>query len=109
MTSSGDPEADAQAEVDLDATVNEIDATFALDDNGGLDSEVDSDSDGHTENLDKTIMEGDIDQTIVVNEPTQQVRFTIYLKEGTAKLETWLTDSKKQETRGAFFIDVEAL
>ena len=62
---SGDPEADAQAEVDLDATVNEIDATFALDDNGGPDSEVDSDSDGHTEDLDKTIMEGDIDQTIV--------------------------------------------
>ena len=30
----------------------------------------------------------DIDQTIVVNEPTQQVRFTVYLKEGTAKLET---------------------
>ena len=40
---SGDPEADAQAEVDLDATVNEIDAAFALDDKGGLDSEVDSD------------------------------------------------------------------
>ena len=51
----------------------------------------------------------DVDQTIVVNEPTQQVRFTVYLKEGTTQLETWLTDSKNQETRGAFFIDVEAL
>ena len=51
----------------------------------------------------------DIDQTIVVNEPTQQVRFTVYLTEGTTRLETWLTDSKNQETRGAFFIDVVAL
>ena len=51
----------------------------------------------------------DIDQTIVVNEPTQQVRFTVYLKKGTTQLQTWLTDSKNQETRGAFFIDVEAL
>ena len=51
----------------------------------------------------------DIDQTIVVNELTQQVRVTVYLKKGTTQLQTWLTDSKSQETRGAFFIDVEAL
>ena len=51
----------------------------------------------------------DIDQTIVVNEPTREVHFTVYLTEGTTKLKTWLTDSKNQKTRGAFFIDVVAL
>ncbi|MDB4393875.1 protein kinase [Rhodopirellula sp.] len=57
---------DVDAEVDLDATVNELDATFVVDDHVGGDADADSgDGDSPPEDIDQTIMEGDIDQTVM--------------------------------------------
>ena len=58
-----------ESDVDLDATVNELDATFLVGEsvaepNDG-DGESDSGDDDSAEDLDQTIVDGDIDQTIM--------------------------------------------
>ena len=67
---SEEPKDDDESGVDLDVTVNELDATFLADEQGESPTDGSGESDsGHdgnlAEDLDKTIMEGDIDQTIM--------------------------------------------
>lgn len=67
---SDELENDDESGVDLDVTVNELDATFPAEEHVAepTDGREESDSghdDNSAEDLDKTIMEGDIDQTIM--------------------------------------------
>ena len=62
----GAQEDDGDAEVDVDATVNDLDATFMIDDQASNDVQPQSqDDESSSEDLDKTVMEGDIDQTVM--------------------------------------------
>ncbi len=57
---------DGEADVDLDATVNDLDATFLTDDQAGSDVQSQSGNAGSSsEDIDKTVMEGEIDQTVM--------------------------------------------
>ncbi|MDB4749388.1 protein kinase [Rubripirellula sp.] len=64
LESAGDLKDDGVPEADLDATVNEIDATFLVDDASGGEAEPEN-REPSSEDIDKTIMEGDIDQTVM--------------------------------------------
>ena len=64
--SSAGQENQGDAEVDLDATVNELEATFLVEDGPGSDSDADSGSgDDSSDEIEKTVIEGGIDQTVM--------------------------------------------
>ncbi|MGH8021220.1 MAG: arylsulfatase [Opitutaceae bacterium] len=52
---------------------------------------------------------GDVEAAAPIVEGAQEVKLTLDLPAGPARLETWLIDTANEETRGAFFVEFEWL